>query len=68
MSQPQFYTPNKGKLALTGKTLPEAETWRFGLLTNLFKLRQKTPKHCMLCLTLCVAPEDQLPYIPFFTV
>ena len=42
MSQPQFYSLAKVKAALPVKAVPEAEKWRLGLLTNLFKLRSET--------------------------
>ena len=42
MSQPQFFSLAKVKAALPVKAVPEAEKWRLGLLTNLFKLRSET--------------------------
>ena len=38
MSQSQFYSLSKAKAALPVKAVPEAEKWRLGQLSNLFKI------------------------------
>ena len=42
MSEPQVYSLARVKAALPVKAVPDAEKWRLGLLTNLFKLRSET--------------------------
>ena len=42
MSEPQIYSLVRVKAAIPVKAVPDAEKWRLGLLTNLFKLRSET--------------------------
>ena len=42
LSQPELYSAGRIKIDLPSKQVPEAEKWRLGLLTNLFKLRSET--------------------------
>ena len=41
LSQPQFYSSIRVKMALPVKEVPEAEKWRLGLLDSLLKMRQE---------------------------
>ena len=41
LSQPQFYSSIRIKVALPVKEVPEAEKWRLGLLDSLWKMKQQ---------------------------
>ena len=41
LSQPQFYSSIRIKMALPVKEVPEAEQWRLGLLDSLLKMKQE---------------------------
>jgi hypothetical protein len=41
LSQPQFFSSAKVKIALPVKQVPESEKWRLGLLDNLLKMKKE---------------------------
>ena len=44
MAEPQLYSSERLRVALPAKTVPEAENWRLGLMTNLLIVRDEKLK------------------------
>ena len=58
MAEPQLYSSERLRVALPAKTVPEAENWRLGLMTNLLIVRDEKLKRTEDTRHICAMTES----------